>query len=220
MKLFQRIIVVGTLCATGAFANFLTNGSLEDTGSTFTTGGDGGDNLSVGSTAIPGWTVNTAALAWISNTNTFGLSTPFGSFFLDLTGYHDSSPYGGIQQSVALAAGNYTLTFDLGTDQSIPVGIGPVSVLASAGNQSNVVETFTPSGSGNQWGMQTLNFNVASPGAVMISLVGNSTAGGSYLGLDNVDLEVATIVPEPGMALPILIGAGLFGLVRRKRAVR
>ena len=83
----------------------------------------------------------------------------------------------------------------------------PASVYASAGDQSNVVFTDSDTGAGYHWALQTLNFNAATTGSVTISLVGDaadSEFDSPYIGLDNVDLEVAG-APEPVMALPVFL---------------
>ena len=51
----------------------------------------GYESLAVGSTDIPNWTTTNAELSRdISGVD--GITTPYGSYFLDLTGAHDSSP--------------------------------------------------------------------------------------------------------------------------------
>ena len=223
MKQIRNFVLVGVLFAGGAFANnLLTNGSFEL--GTFVNDGNGEQLLNAGSTTMTGWTVNGgtgATLSWLNNTNTYGgVATPYGSYFLDLTGYYDTNPFAGVQQIVSLAAGNYSLTFYLGSYQSstAPKAGGPVSLTATAGTTSNTFTT-PSSGSGNVWGLQTLNFSVATAGNVTISLVGVYAANHSYLGLDNVDLELVTSgVPEPAMSIPLALAGVLFVLGRRKRA--
>jgi len=181
-----------------ASANLLTNGSFEN--GCFVNNGYGEQSLPVGSTAITGWTTTTAELVWFINGNEYGATAQDGSMFLDLTGHHVSYPYGGVSQTVNLAAGDYTLTFYIGAAGS---NDGPKSVYASAGNQSNVLFTFTPApgATGTVWQQETLNFSVATAGNVTISLVGNSAVGSNDLGLDNVDLEAASAVPTFGGSL-------------------
>ena len=63
------------------------------------TPGTGGDARVFGYAAagkMPGWTVTTANLAWIGPSNPFGLTASDGSYFLDLSGYHDNQPYAGV----------------------------------------------------------------------------------------------------------------------------
>lgn len=58
---------------------------LKDTGGTFVPHVDRLISLPAGATAIPGWTTLNAELIWARNDNIYAQS-PFGSFFLDLTG--------------------------------------------------------------------------------------------------------------------------------------
>ena len=107
------LIAAVVLVPTSAGAAAITNGSFE-TGS-FMADGNGANALPSGSTAIAGWLVTggSGALAWIGSPNTFGLSASQGSFFLDLTGYNDSPPFGGVPQAIATTVGQtYLLTFD------------------------------------------------------------------------------------------------------------
>src|SRR5690349_7006660 len=78
--------------------------------------GDNTESLAVGSTEITGWTVINGEIAWINTVpvNAFGLAPTDGSKLLDLTGYHDSVPYGGVSQTVATIQGlDYTPSIDV-----------------------------------------------------------------------------------------------------------
>jgi hypothetical protein len=224
------IAAAAVLLASAGMANLLTNGSFETAsgGSSLPTGN--GSSLAIGSTAMLGWTVFTTQsspgsnfnVAWLPLGNGFGISPEDGNFSLDLTGYQDVSPYSGVQQTVALAAGNYTLTLWLGEDEGGDGGAysGPVSVFVSAGNQSNVVLTNSLGGNGNVWQQETLNFT-ASGGPTTISISGDTTAGGQYIGLDNVNVTAAaTGVPEPAMAFPVFLAAAGFLMYARRKARR
>lgn len=217
MKIFASSFVAFLFLIGNAKANLLTNGSF-DAGS-FVDNGVGGVGLAIGSTAITGWTTTTAELAWLMNGNAYGLSTPFGPGFLDLTGYHDQTPYGGVSQMVNLAAGAYVLTFSLGSVGGSDVFGGTVSAQASAGNQTNLHFSFTPSEVGNQWALETLAFTVANSGNTIVSIVGTESAANRYLGIDNVDLEAVTVpTTEPGTAMSVLAAACAFsGLWLRRR---
>ena len=87
-----------------------------------------------------------------------------------------------------------------------------MSVLATAGASSQSF-TFTPSGSGNQWGRFSFNF-IATSSSTLLTLIGTGSAGGSYLGLDNIQVVA---VPEP-MPLSILAGAAVIFLACRWRS--
>jgi hypothetical protein len=201
------IILISLAAGTAQAANLLQNGSFENTAGTFVNNGFGWMSLNPGSTVIPGWTTTTAELAWGQNVNIDNITTPFGSFLLDFTGYHNSFSYGGVTQTINTTVGQqYTLSLSLGILN--PTYPGPISVTATAGS-SNQTFTFNPSGSGNQWGGFSLDFTATST-STPISIVGISTANTYYLGLDNVSVEAKTTqtVPEPST----ILGLGLLGL--------
>jgi hypothetical protein len=205
VKLLRNVILIGSLFATAAFANLLTNGSFEN--GVFTPDASGAQSLPVGSTVITGWTTVVAGVAWIGQPNTWSFTAEDGSKGLDLTGYEDATPYGGVEQTLpSLAAGTYVLTFWVQN----PAG---AQVTVTVGAQTPVLVTKAVGG----WEKETVNFTTAG-GSTAIDLVGTSSPRGNFLGFDNVDLEQ---VPEPVMGLPVVLSLGLFGLfglARRKRA--
>jgi hypothetical protein len=209
---FVAIVLIASLCSSTSRADF-TNGSFEAGNYTFD--GNGADSLQPGSTTITGWTTFAAALAVIENTNDFGLATPFGNTFLDLTGYHDSSPYGGVEQSVATVVGNtYQVSLYLGVnnDQGLNAN-GPVSVQITAGSSSAIL-TANPTGSDNVWTEETFSF-VADSTSTLVTIQGNSTASGHYIGLDNLSISPA-IVPEPSSIAMLCAGFAIWtGFARR-----
>jgi hypothetical protein len=175
----------------------LVNGSLENTGGTFAPNGDGFMELSTGSTALPGWTVVSDSISWLPNANPWGLSTPSGSMFVDLTGAHDDGSFGGISQTIiTVPSQTYRLSLSLGSQQNDPAFSGPMSVMVSAGASSQSF-TFSPSGSGNQWGVFSFDF-VATSSSTLLTVVGTGSGGGKYLGLDNLQVQA---VPEPATLL-------------------
>jgi len=197
-------------------ADLIINGSFENTSDTFTDNGQGGQSLPVNSTVIPGWTTTNAELAWLVNGNAYGLSTPFGSYFLDLTGYHDASPYGGVTQTINTTIGqSYTLSLSVGVDNSNGLYEGPVSVQATAGSIS---QSFTNnlSAAGNQWEDFSLNFTASST-STPITILGISTQGGQYIGLDNVSVVPTSSVPEPLTILGSITALGLGASIKRLR---
>jgi Protein of unknown function (DUF642) len=202
-------------------ANQLINGSFENTNNTFVGDVNHTDNLASGSTAIPGWTtINGTFTAWIQNGNPWNIPASNGSFFLDLTGYSDFGTYGGVSQSFATTPGtSYVVTFDLGYGGNSGLFGGPVRLTASAAGQSAV---FT-SGSGTPnpavWDSETFTF-VANSATTTLNLFGLSTAGGDYIGLDNVDVEAGSggTVPEPGTCGLVLTGIGILGTMARRYA--
>jgi Protein of unknown function (DUF642)/PEP-CTERM motif len=222
---FSRLLTAGCflMWAGHAQATLLTNGSFENTGSTFVGDGNKTMSLASGSSAIPGWTTtNGTFTAWIQNGNPWNIPSADGAFFLDLTGYFDSGTYGGVTQSFATTIGtNYVLTFDLGYGGNSGAFGGPVSVNVSVGGAPT---TFT-SGSGTPnpavWNLETYNFTATST-TTALSIIGHSTTGGEYIGLDNADVEPGTVgaVPEPatfGIVGVTLIGLAAFRLRQRKK---
>lgn len=223
-KSVTLITILFALAGAEARANQLTNGSFENTNNTFVGDANKVDELNSGSGAIPGWTtINGVPTAWIQNGNPYGISASNGSYFLDLTGYFDSGTYGGVTQSFVTAVGtSYVVTFDLGYGGNSGFFGGPVSVVATAPGFSG---TFT-SGSGSPnpavWNTETFDFTATST-MTQLSFIGHSTAGGDYIGLDNVDVEVGTApgpVPEPGTFALLLTGVGFLGEVARRRIRR
>ena len=198
--------------------NLLTNPSFEL--GTFMNRGDGFQILPNGSTVMTGWTVTNDSLAWGTIPNSAAGVNPVnpfdGSFFLDLQGDGSfGAPYGGVTQTISTLVGQqYHLAFYLGTqeDAGSPATHGPVSVSATAGS-TTLPFTFNPGGTGTQWGEFGFDFTASST-STPITIIGTSTAGGSYIGLDLVSVGV---VPEPSTTA-LLIGSGLLvSLIRRKR---
>jgi len=221
--------------AFGAEANLLTNGSFETANTGAAQPGPGGTHMEPGTASasvIAGWTAipplgSTPAtsnhdIAWLGSTSQtdYGLSAEDGNDFLDLTGYSDASPYAGIQQSVTglTVGGQYRLTFYLGTGfgASNPAYAGPASIVAALttggpGSSSTSSTTFTAPGSA-AWTAEELDFT-AGASSFSLAFYGASSAGGQYIGLDNVDLEaVAAVTPPPAGTVPEPATLGLFGL--------
>ena len=146
--------------------------------------------------AIAGWTAIDSNsghdLAWASNANSLDLRTPFGGYFVDLSGYTDAVPYVGLSQTISLNVGTaYVLSFDLGVDQGSSLYSGPIGVTASVGSTTQTFTGYNPAGTGNIWQSFSLDF-VASSSNTTISITG--LQGYQYIGLDNVAINV---VPEP-----------------------
>jgi hypothetical protein len=209
------IIVVAVLTATicsQASAQLITNGSFEQ--GSFVPDGNHLMSLPVGSTVITGWTTINAEIIWGNNSNPFVSPASNGSMFLDLTGYHDSSPYGGVKQTVTLVTGqSYKMTFDAGVKQGSGVYAGPVTIRATATGVASQDFTYNPPGTGTLWGTMEYDF-VATAASTDISFLGITSGGGQYIGLDNVAIAP---VPEP-ICFPILfIAAPLLRLRRLSR---
>jgi hypothetical protein len=191
-------------------ANLLQNGGFEDTAGTFVDSGLGFAVLSPGSTIIPGWTITTARVVWIeTDVNIDGITTPFGSFLVDIGGA-EQRILAGVTQTINTTVGqNYTLSLSLGILN--PIAPGPVSVVATAGSSSQIF-TFNSSDPGNQWGSFSFDF-IATSTSTPICIVGTSNANFEYIGLDNVSVEEnnLTSVPESSSILG-LFSLGILGI--------
>jgi hypothetical protein len=183
--------------------DLVTNGSFENTPSGFVDNGQGYMVLPSGSSSIPGWTVIGDQITWLlSGSQSFG-STPFGSFFLDLTGTHDNTSYGGVSQMIATTPDQtYTVSVSIGVNQNDLGGNGSKSVSVTAGS-SNKSFTFPSSGTGMQWNSFDFSF-VAASSSTLLTIVGTSSGSGNQsLFFDNVSVlagfPMLTIVPaSPG----------------------
>jgi Protein of unknown function (DUF642)/PEP-CTERM motif len=216
-------------------ANLLTNGSFENTANFSPNSGN--DTMILcsaatspclynppgSSTSITGWTVIGASgseLAWIGPTNPYSGAASYasnGSYFLDLTGYNDGAPYGGVSQTIATTPGSsYRLSFDLGDDQAYNGGYTSDAITASAGSTSQTFYSSTDPGT-DDWATQTLDFTAAGS-ETTISLVG--AQGWAYIGLDNVivtSTSSLSTAPEPTSLALFGTGLASLGLIRRKR---
>jgi hypothetical protein len=206
-------------------ANLVVNGSFENTQNTFVASGLGANQdtmpLTLGSTAIPGWTVTTAALAWIGPSNPFGLSAAEGSYFLDLSGYHDNQPYGGVAASTAFATTigqQYQVTFDLGSDKNYNTA-SPQVDLAVNGGPAQVFVASPIGNAVNRWEIFSYVFT-ATTASTTLSFAGAGPDNQKYIGLDNVSVVP---VPEPataiaGLLLLLPFGVSTLRILRRNRA--
>lgn len=215
MQKLQLAILTVALAGVAApsFASVIFNGSFES--GNFVPTAPTSDNtmvLNVGAANMTGWTVVSNSLAWIGPSNPFGLSASDGSYFLDLSGYHDNAPYAGVAQtSISTTSGDhYQLSLDLGS--SITYDTGPVSILVSAGSAST---TFTSTLSVlNGW--ETFTFDFIATSANTTLLLTGDVAGNQnqeYIGLDNVSVVP---IPEPG-TFALFAGSGLLALVGWRR---
>jgi hypothetical protein len=211
-KKMRKIVFVAVVCAFVGVplrADLVQNGSFEL--GNFIDNAPVGDNtmaLVVGSTDITGWTVVNDAIAWIKEPDPWSILTPNGFLLLDLTGYSDSAPHGGVSQTITTTVGeNYTLSVDLGVYN--PTLSGPITVRASAGTASQDF-TYNPAGAGNQWQTFSLAF-VANSVNTPVAITGIS--GSKYIGVDNV-----SVVPIPGAVLLGLLGLSAAGIKLRRFA--
>ena len=188
-------------------SNLLTNGSFNDP----PTNGD--PSLPPGSTYLTAWTVFNAEIAQIHPGNGFGITSVDDGYSLDLTGYHDSPPPGGVTQNIATVTGaTYSISFYVGAI----AGLSMVNI--SAGNLND--DGGSVSGDGSEvWTQYTNTFQAVST-TTNIQLLGITASDlGRYLGLDAVDVEFVsgppTATPEPVSAL--LFGCGALVLAWKRR---
>ncbi len=179
-------------------ANLITNGSFESPASA------GSPSLPNGSTYLTNWTVINAEIAQICP-GCFGITASDGSYSLDLAGYHDAAPYGGVQQVIATVPfAVYDISFDVGAVS------GTSGIQVSAGNLLN--NGFSTA-SGLTWTPFSSTFTALST-TTAISLIGTqASAGGGYIGLDNVSVQLNHLpsqVHEPATWMLIEIGLVVF----------
>jgi Protein of unknown function (DUF642)/PEP-CTERM motif len=221
LSLAFPIAAFAALVIPTAHAQIVANGSFETGNFTGVNPGGHADvtRLTSGATNITGWTVisGVSDVAWKGNGNPFGMSASNGIRFLDLTGYQDSPPYGGVTQTLTLIQGNaYTLSFDVGSQESNFGFRGPVAVRAVVGSLDQVF-TFTPMGGsvGQQWGTFTSSFT-ANDASTVLTFSGVTATGGFYIGLDNVSVTTS-VAPEPGTLALLALGmVGGIVALRRK----
>lgn len=151
---------------------------------------------------LPGWGLLGDDVLWCSNTNTLGLRSPYGEWFLDLTGTRDTPPYGGVTQTIATTPQkSYDLRLALGTHQDLPAFRGPVTVEVSAGSVTNTF-TLAPDAAslGNVWQTFSMPFTASTPSTI-ISIRGIDSAGGAYIGLDQVAVVPAGDIAPPPLSI-------------------
>ena len=202
-----KSVAVGIVFAVAlqtANANLVTNGSFEMPLSL------GSPSLPTGSAYLPGWTVINAEIAHIFP-GAFGVISSDGDYSLDLSGYHDSIPYGGVSQVINTTPGAvYNISFDVG---SMSAGS---AVSVSAGDLLGI-GTSTGISSAVTWTTFTSNFT-AQGVTTAIDLIGVLSDSGNYIGLDNVDVTLVSLpnnVPEPGTLLLVSVSLLALGGLRR-----
>jgi Protein of unknown function (DUF642)/PEP-CTERM motif len=233
--MLKRFLIATATClalAPAAKADVI-NGSFEAGAGAPTASATQGDSQAIGTSNITGWTVvnnagttvdNGLNVLWIYNGG-YGLSTPYGSRFLDLTGTSDSTPYDGVTQTITTVVGQtYAMTFDLGVSTSGGPFSGTISVDADAGSAVTAVTDDGTSGTLNgvtEWTDESVLFTATST-TTPISIIGESDTAGQFIGLDNVAVNAVTTTAVPEPLTISLFGAGLAGAAafRRRRKIK
>jgi hypothetical protein len=207
--------------------NRVENGAFEGGTLTANHGDPHVMSLPAGSATMPNWTVEGAEIAWAENGNPY-IKSPSHGRFLDLTGYHDAAPYGGVRQTIdRLTPGlTYELSLELGTDH--PRFTGPIAVevvVESGATTTKQCASNPPANSGVVWEPCSFRFVAQTP-QTTIHITGKR--GDQYIGLDNVSLTYVSPIPRwvNQFVLPaIIIILALLGLLAlvlfvRRPAVR
>lgn len=178
-------------------ANLVTNGSFE-LGAYIPSSNDT-MTLSVGSTAMDGWTVTNDLIAWIGPVNPWSLTANEGDFFLDLTDFSTGSPFGGVSQNITTDIGqSYQLSFDLGSSNLYG---RPSAIEVSAAGSSNIFTSSTIGGV-SDWDSFSMLFTA---NATTTTIFLNGVTGSQYIGLDNVSISA---VPVPAALMLFISGMG------------
>jgi len=208
--LFLAISMVSVAGLAQAQANLITNGGFES--GVFSPPSNQTVTLPIGATSLSGWEVVNDSIAWIGVGNPWYLTAFEGNRFLDLSDYSAGVPFGGVRQSIATVAGaEYLLSFQLGSSNYW----GRPSALVVTAGTTSASFTSPRTGTDNDWGLQTFSFR-ATGATTSISFVGNS--GVNYIGLDDVKVTAAAVVPEPSEAALLLAGLAAVGWQLRRRA--
>ena len=206
--------------------NLVANGDFDNIGGVWTdnTGYGFDDFQSSGSTAIPDWT-NVPGYTeemWVTSPSSVGISPSPGNgsmYWVDLTGYQNYKPYGGLEQVIATTPGEiYECSFDVGSSTTYNSGaFDPAALTASATGTSQLASqlfTLSPT-STSTWATETFQFT-ADSSSTTIEFLADSSYSSANVGLDNVRVSS---VPEPSDFAP-LIGALLALAVFQQRRTR
>jgi len=254
-KNWKQLLGIGVALAVPfvASAQIIVNGSFNNTSSSFNAAGGlypgvdpGTMVLGPSSTTIPGWTVSSTGgnIAWVNGANLWGYTASPGNgsaYLLDLTGYENSIPYGGIAASTAFSVTGghtYQLSFALGTDNGYRnggvgtqangdlVGSSPAITFTVDGNPAVTDPVLVAAGAAgqNQWTTETYQWTVPLlTTSDSISFVGAGPNNEPYIGLDNVSVTDITPVPEPSTVLAGVLtllpfGASALRILRKRQA--
>ncbi len=172
-----------------AALNLVANGTFEDSLNTRPSNG----SLPAGSTLISGWKVGADEIAWGLPNGEWSYVVPSHHSFLDLSGYHNSSPYGSVSQATPINTGlgqQYLVSFMLGGSSLENSHAPQVQVHAGSAFSSFTAPAAT------EWAQYSFTFtaNSSSTGLQFTGL--DPSLGGSqgFIGLADVSM---TAVPEP-----------------------
>jgi sugar lactone lactonase YvrE len=192
--------------------NLIENGSFEFGYFTDNHGNDNAMSLFPGGTSIFDWTVTGPGsdLAWIGPDNDLGLTAADGSYFLDLTGYHNSPPWNGVSQTIPTTVGQtYHVSYEIGYSSGYDGSTMPQVAVSVTG-----MPTFTNSFSGsgvNSWETFAFSFT-AIASQTTISFSGTNAQGLQYIGLDNVIMWAGAVSAISMSAPSLSISQGLLVL--------
>jgi hypothetical protein len=137
-----------------------------------------------------------------------------GAYVVDLAPYTFTG--GGIEQTVALGAGSYSLTFWATTSQLAGrsgTGLVDVAVLSgSPSSQQYTVTNYSVNVTANDWQPFAFAFTLANPGPTTIRFSNGQDPYQHFAFIDNVAL-----VPEPHEWAMMLAGLGMVGVIAKRR---
>jgi hypothetical protein len=231
-----------TTVSAQSLVNLVANGSFENGTPTFDPSTTQSRQLFAGSTDVTGWTVNQPGrqFYWWNGSmhppsGNYATGAADGNLFMYFNGNATLSDVRGeISTSVTFAsAGDYTLTFDMASEQSI-YGSRQAGFTADMAGLVSYTDLMTPVFSldntyptvtAANWVQVTHDFTVTTPGTYVLSFTDASVYGDPLVSplagvtpspmLDNVSITAA---PEPStLALSALGGLGLLLKFRRRK---
>lgn len=201
----KSVLALVVVCLAGvASANLVTNGSFELGNMPNPRLADGGAGIAAGGTAITGWTVFGSSVDWLqtgtstNNSSTArGLTPQGGSRFLDLTGFDNAVPHGGVEQTIATVIGAvHDVSFWIGSDSRWN-GSKNEAVHFTAAGLSVLTATGTAGGE-NAWEKFSTSFNAT---GATTALRFSGVSGVACIASDNVSVTLrdtgSTPVSEP-----------------------
>ena len=240
------LAALGVAAPAAQAANLLTNGGFEDPVYATKTGcwyycNYGAGPVSAGTT-FAGWTVVDLGAGGVDTSpardgyvslvpnnvfSGYGVSSPYGIQFADLTGVNGQGKGVRSDAVVTEVGATYQVSFALGefwVSGQGSYGEAAVNVSINGVDQGLFRNQQSLTSAGSDW--QTMSFNyVATATSTRLQITNALGTGYSYLGtgLDNVSLSyvsgppVVASVPEPETYALMLAGLGVMGALRRSR---